>query len=74
MQKSSSADVPAGGDSVEELRQRHRELDQQLAVLDRRLSLTAAEQIERVRLKKEKLLIKDRLLNHSAPAAASAAR
>ena len=47
---------------LEGLRRRHEQLKARLAVLDRHLSLTAAEQDERTRLKKEKLLVKDRIL------------
>jgi uncharacterized protein YdcH (DUF465 family) len=43
------------------LEQRHEELERRLANLDRHLSLTTDEQVERVRLKKEKLRVKDRL-------------
>jgi uncharacterized protein YdcH (DUF465 family) len=43
------------------LEQRHEELERRLADLDRHLSLTTEEQVERVRLKKEKLRVKDRL-------------
>lgn len=46
---------------VQELRQRHHELGKQLDSLNRHLSLTPAEQIESARLKKEKLLLKDRI-------------
>ena len=51
-----------GDQDLEELRRRHEELKLRLAVLDRHLSLTTAEQDERARLKKEKVLIKDRIL------------
>ena len=43
------------------LEQRHEELERRLAELDRHLSLTPDEQVERSRLKKQKLLVKDRL-------------
>jgi uncharacterized protein YdcH (DUF465 family) len=43
------------------LKERHRDLEKRLAALDRHLSLTTAEQSERVRLKKEKLQLKDRI-------------
>jgi uncharacterized protein YdcH (DUF465 family) len=43
------------------LEKRHEELERRLADLDRHLSLTTDEQVERIRLKKEKLLVKDRL-------------
>jgi hypothetical protein len=49
-------------EDLEGLRRRHDELKARLAVLDRHLSLTTAEQDERARLKKEKLLVKDRIL------------
>ena len=38
------------------LEKRHEELERRLADLDRHLSLTTEEQVERIRLKKEKLL------------------
>lgn len=43
------------------LKQRHKDLEKRLATLDRHLSLTTEEQVERARLKKEKLHIKDRI-------------
>ena len=43
------------------LRQRHDELERRLAELERHLSLTPDEQIERSELKKEKLRTKDEL-------------
>lgn len=43
------------------LKRRHEELERAVAALDRRLSLTPDEQVERTRLKKEKLMVKDRL-------------
>jgi hypothetical protein len=49
-------------EDVDGLQRRHQELERQLAVLDRHLALSAAEQAERARLKKEKLAVKDRLL------------
>ncbi len=48
-------------EELETLRHRHEELERRLAVLDRHLSLTPAEQQERARLKKEKLWLKDRM-------------
>jgi uncharacterized protein YdcH (DUF465 family) len=58
-------------DEARGLEQRHEELERRLAELDRHLSLTPAEQVERSRLKKQKLLLKDRLLQLrvEAPAA-----
>ena len=46
---------------VTRLRERHGELERRLAELERHLSLTPDEQIERSRLKKEKLRTKDEL-------------
>jgi uncharacterized protein YdcH (DUF465 family) len=43
------------------LQQRHEELEKRLAELERHLSLSPDEQIERIRLKKEKLRTKDEL-------------
>jgi uncharacterized protein YdcH (DUF465 family) len=58
-------------DEVRGLEEKHEELERRLAELDRHLSLTPAEQVERSRLKKQKLLVKDRLLQLrvEAPAA-----
>jgi hypothetical protein len=47
---------------ITELRSRHSEIEQRLLELDRHLSLTSDEQFERVRLKKEKLWSKDRIV------------
>ena len=44
-----------------ELTAEHRRLDEQVQVLERRRSLTPAEQVEVSRLKKQKLLTKDRI-------------
>ncbi len=46
---------------IDTLRQRHKELEEALAVIDAHLSLTTKEQAERVQLKKEKLAIKDKI-------------
>jgi hypothetical protein len=46
---------------IDTLRQRHKELEEALAAIDAHLSLTAKEQAERAKLKKEKLAIKDRI-------------
>jgi uncharacterized protein YdcH (DUF465 family) len=62
MHKASAVDVALAGDDIEGLRHRHQELERRLAALDRRLSLSPSEQLERVRIKKEKLRIKDQLL------------
>ena len=46
---------------IAELTAEHRRLDEQLQVLERRRALTPAEQVEMSRLKKQKLLTKDRI-------------
>lgn len=51
----------AVSEQVEQLRQRHHDLKKQLDGLHRHLALTPAEQVESARLKKEKLLLKDRI-------------
>ena len=48
------------------LKERHGELERRLAQLERHLSLTPDEQVERSRLKKEKLRTKDELQRLSA--------
>lgn len=48
-------------ENLETLRNQHHFLETRLAALDRQLSLTTEEQTERVRLKKQKLAIKDRI-------------
>ena len=55
---------------IERLTDQHRTLKIRLRELDRRLSLTSAERVERAQLKKMKLLTKDRIhsLRNSAPA------
>jgi hypothetical protein len=60
--------VDLGSAAVEmvKLQERHGEIERRLAELDRHLSLTPDEQIERSQLKKEKLRTKDRLLVLSA--------
>jgi len=64
---------PAEGAQAEifRLRKRHAEIEQRLVELDRHLSLTPDEQVERARLKKEKLWSKDRMtiLAHHVQAA-----
>ena len=44
-----------------ELTAEHRRLDEQLQLLERRRALTPTEQVEMSRLKKQKLLTKDRI-------------
>jgi uncharacterized protein YdcH (DUF465 family) len=46
---------------LEELTAEHRRLDEQVQMLERRRALTPAEQAEMSRLKKQKLLTKDRI-------------
>ena len=46
---------------LEQLTAEHRRLDEQLKMLERGRALTSSEQIEIVRLKKQKLLTKDRI-------------
>lgn len=46
---------------LDELTAEHRRLDAQVREMERKLALTAAEQIEYSRLKKQKLLTKDRI-------------
>ncbi len=48
-------------ENLEALRSQHQSLETRLAALDRQLTLTTEEQAERVRLKKKKLAIKDRI-------------
>ena len=54
-------DRGAAGDETARLKQRHDELERRLAALERHLSLSPEEQMERSRLKKEKLRTKDEL-------------
>ena len=44
-----------------QLKERHTEIERRLSELERHLSLTPDEQLERARLKKEKLRSKDRI-------------
>ena len=53
-------------DVAKALRARHDEIEKRLSELERHLSLTPSEQIERSQLKKEKLRAKDRLAQLSA--------
>ena len=48
-------------DEIVRLKGRHTEIERRLLELDRHLSLTADEQLERAQLKKEKLRSKDRI-------------
>jgi hypothetical protein len=54
-------DVNSAAVEVTELRKRHGEIERRLTELERHLSLTSDEQLERARLKKEKLRTKDRI-------------
>ena len=60
--------VTSDGEGIEaaRLRARHDEIEKRLSELERHLSLTPDEQIERSQLKKEKLRAKDRLVQLSA--------
>lgn len=58
---SSLARLSAG--PVDALRTEHQALERRLAELDRRLCLTAEEQVERAQIKKEKLRLKDRMVS-----------
>jgi uncharacterized protein YdcH (DUF465 family) len=48
-------------EEFQQLFQRHRELDERLNALTRKLILTEEEKVEEVTLKKKKLAIKDRM-------------
>ena len=50
---------------LEQLTAEHRRLDEQLKMLERRRALTPSEQVEIIRLKKQKLLTKDRIFRLS---------
>jgi uncharacterized protein YdcH (DUF465 family) len=67
-------DVNSASVEVVQLRERHGEIERRLAELERHLSLTSDEQIERARLKKEKLRTKDRIALLSADPSASSSR
>lgn len=57
-------------EDLEALRKQHKDLEARLEAMDRHPYLTVQEQAERVRLKKEKLALKDRIhLLLSRPAA-----
>jgi uncharacterized protein YdcH (DUF465 family) len=63
-------DVGSAAVEIVRLKERHGELERRLLELDRHLSLTPDEQLERARLKKEKLRTKDRLaelVQHQLP-------
>lgn len=48
-------------EDLDALKRRHQELDRRLSELDKQVTLTSMEQGERARIKKEKLLVKDRI-------------
>jgi uncharacterized protein YdcH (DUF465 family) len=52
---------PSSSDLLTSLLDEHRRLDQRLKAMDGQLSLTSAERLEYARLKKQKLLTKDRI-------------
>jgi uncharacterized protein YdcH (DUF465 family) len=55
-------DVGVGAEGeMARLKERHTEIERRLSELERHLSLTPDEQLERARLKKEKLRSKDRI-------------
>jgi uncharacterized protein YdcH (DUF465 family) len=54
-------DVNSAAVEMVQLRERHGEIERRLVELERHLSLSPDEQLERARLKKEKLRTKDRL-------------
>ena len=66
MQEKIRVDVNSAAIEMVQLRARHGEIERRLAELDRHLSLTPDEQLERARLKKEKLRAKDRLVQLAA--------
>jgi uncharacterized protein YdcH (DUF465 family) len=66
MEKIRVASEQGSGSEVEMLMARHDEIERRLSELERHLSLTPDEQIERSQLKKEKLRAKDRLVQLSA--------
>ena len=67
-------DVNSANVEVVELRERHGEIERRLAELERHLYLTSDEQIERARLKKEKLRTKDRIVLLTADPSSASSR
>jgi len=66
-------DVDAADVELAQLRERHSEIQRRISELDRHLSLTPDEQLERARLKKEKLRAKDRIALLAAMSASGSA-
>jgi uncharacterized protein YdcH (DUF465 family) len=66
MEKIRVATSDVDGAEAARLKARHDEIEKRLSELERHLSLTPDEQIERSQLKKEKLRAKDRLALLSA--------
>jgi uncharacterized protein YdcH (DUF465 family) len=66
MEKIRVASEDGTGLEAARLKARHDEIEKRLSELERHLSLTPDEQIERSQLKKEKLRAKDRLTQLSA--------
>lgn len=68
IQRSPNQETPQRGPetTIEQLQREHTELKQRLQQLERHLSLTAEEQVERARLKKLKLATKDLIAALSA--------
>jgi uncharacterized protein YdcH (DUF465 family) len=66
MEKIRVASEENSGSEAARLKARHDEIEKRLSELERHLSLTPDEQIERSQLKKEKLRAKDRLTLLSA--------
>ena len=62
MEKIRVAGEDGTGAEIERLRARHDEIEKRLIELERHLSLTPDEQVERIQLKKEKLRAKDRVV------------
>lgn len=61
MRPEPEVNAPAADSSLDTLLEEHRRLDARLRQLDAQRSLTTAEQLEYGRLKKQKLLAKDRI-------------
>jgi uncharacterized protein YdcH (DUF465 family) len=66
MEKIRVATSDGEGSEAARLKARHDEIEKRLSELERHLSLTPDEQIERSQLKKEKLRAKDRLAQLTA--------